>query len=296
MSKAVLLFSGGLDSILAYKVLISAGVNSVDPIFFETPFFKSEKAVYYGQSNNIKVKIINVFEEYLNILIEPVYGYGKCMNPCIDCHAFMIKKAVEYAKETKAEIIATGEVIGQRPMSQNKNAFLKINKIIEHIDVLRPLSAKLLPETEYERAGFVEREKLLSISGRSRKIQIEEAEKFGITEYPSPSGGCLLTEIEYSKKIRALKERKMITEHTLKLIRYGRFDAYGDGATIIARDDIENDKIMKERESEIVYQIASNKGPVGIVIGNINGEEKKRFFSKLMEYSKKSETDEIIEI
>jgi len=296
MSKAVLLFSGGLDSILAYKVLLNAGADSVEPIFFETPFFKSDKAVYYGEINNIPINVINIFDEYLSILLNPVYGYGKCMNPCIDCHAFMIKKAIEYADKTNAEIIATGEVIGQRPMSQNRNAFVKINKIIKQRDVLRPLSAKLLPETEYEKAGLVKREKLLSISGRSRKSQMEEAEKYGITEFPSPSGGCLLTEIEYSKKIRALKERKMINEHTLKLIRYGRYDAYESGFSVIARDDIENDKIMEERKGEIVYQVASKKGPVGIVVGSISLEEKERFFNRLREYSKKSETGEIVEI
>ncbi|MGA9388765.1 MAG: hypothetical protein WBV70_08085, partial [Candidatus Bathyarchaeia archaeon] len=196
-TKALALLSGGLDSTLAVKLVLNQGVD-VEAINFVSPFCLCGKggcgAAEAARRFNIPLKTMSVGEDYLRVIRKPKFGYGKNMNPCIDCRIFMLKKAKKYAKETGAAFIFTGEVLDQRPMSQHKKT---LDLIEEEAGlkgkILRPLSAKLLQETDLEKKGLVNRERLLDIEGRSRRKQIELAEKLGIRDYPCPAGGCLLT-------------------------------------------------------------------------------------------------------
>ncbi|MBN2112212.1 hypothetical protein JW707_03885, partial [Candidatus Woesearchaeota archaeon] len=221
--KCIALFSGGLDSVLAVKLIEKQGID-VTALNFTSPFFSSEKAVKSAKANRIKLRIINLGSGYLKTVKSPKYGHGRAINPCIDCKIHMLKKAKKYAKKIGAKFIIIGFVKGQRPMSQHMGAL----RIIEKESglkgkLLMPLSAKLLPETEAEKKGWVDREKLLDLEGRGRKRQIELARKMKIKEYPSPAGGCLLCEVNFSRKLRDLiKHKKNITENDAELLKYGR--------------------------------------------------------------------------
>ncbi|UCE96119.1 MAG: hypothetical protein JSV51_00455, partial [Candidatus Bathyarchaeota archaeon] len=200
--KALALLSGGLDSTLAVKLIQQQGID-VAAINFTSPFCLCGKggcgAAKVAEQLKIPLKTINVGNDYLKILRNPKHGYGKNMNPCIDCRIFMFKRAKEFAKEVGASFIITGEVLNERPMSQRRKA---LDLIEEEAglkgQVLRPLSAKLLPATEGERKGWFDRRKLLDIRGRSRKRQIELANEFTLKDYPCPAGGCLLTYKEFA--------------------------------------------------------------------------------------------------
>jgi len=202
--KAVALFSGGLDSILAVKLIQEQEIE-VKGVNFKTPFFGLDKTFFAAKSLDMDLEIIDITQELLEILRNPKHGFGKNMNPCIDCHTFMFKKAGEYMSEIGASFIISGEVLGERPMSQNRNSLSVIERESGFEGrILRPLSALLLAETIPEKGGLVDRNKLLNISGRSRKRQMELAVKMGIEDYPSPAGGCKLTEPAFSKRLRDL--------------------------------------------------------------------------------------------
>src|SRR3989338_780967 len=199
--KALCLLSGGLDSQLAVCVLKNQGIE-VTGISFTSPFFGSKNAEKAAAAMNIELIVKDITSEHLPLVKNPPHGYGKCMNPCIDCHALMVKKAGEIALAQKFDIIATGEVIGERPMSQNLNSLGVVANDSGFKGVLlRPLSAKLLPPTKPEIDGLVSREKLLALSGRSRRPQMKLANEFGLKSYVQPAGGCLLTDPEFSKKL-----------------------------------------------------------------------------------------------
>ena len=209
--KAIALLSGGLDSTLAARVVMEQGVE-LEALNFVTVFctctnrgatcLASQKAV---ETLGIPLKVFNVSEEYLSVVKHPKHGYGRNMNPCIDCRIFMLMKTKTYMAESGASFIVTGEVLGQRPMSQRKDAMRLIEKEagLEGL-ILRPLSAKVLQVTIPEKEGWVDREKLLRIQGRSRKPQIELAENYGIHDYPCPAGGCLLTDPGFAKRMKDL--------------------------------------------------------------------------------------------
>jgi len=200
MIKALGLFSGGLDSIIAAKLIQEQGIE-VELVNFYTPFFPSKNAIRMAEQIKIPLKEIDVTKDYLKMLRKPKHGYGSEMNPCIDCKIFMFKKAKAYAKKIGAKFVFTGEVLGERPMSQNRNALELIEKETGlKGKLLRPLSAKLLPTTEAEKK-WIDRNRLLSINGRKRETQLELAKRFGIEGYPTPAGGCLLTDKEFAKKI-----------------------------------------------------------------------------------------------
>ncbi len=203
--KAISLLSGGLDSILATELIRRQGIEVIT-FNIKTPFGIPKKdgtseAAQAAEQLKVPLKVVTVEQDYLRMLRNPKHGYGKNLNPCVDCKIFILKKAKKYAKEIGADFIFTGEVLGERPMSQHGPA-LKV--IAEESGLkgklLRPLSAKLLAETAAEKKGLVDRTKLLSIQGRSRKPQFALAEEYGITVYPSPAGGCLLTCEEYCKE------------------------------------------------------------------------------------------------
>ena len=221
--RALGLCSGGLDSILAGVLLREQGVE-VEWITFETPFFSAMKARRAARITGIPLTVQNITADYLPMLKDPPCGYGQHMNPCMDCHALMFKKAGEVMREKGFDFLFSGEVLGQRPMSQTKPSLRYVEKNSGWDGyILRPLSAKNLPETIPEKNGLVDREKLLDLSGRSRKPQMKLAEQYGIKDYPSPAGGCLLTDKSFSKRLKDLFEHQgTYTENELFLLRFGR--------------------------------------------------------------------------
>ena len=219
MKKAIVLYSGGLDSRLAVKLLLKQGYE-VETIFFKLPFAK-QKISKFG---NVKLHVVDVckgeeLKDYLRVLKKGEHGRGTGFNPCVDCRIFILRKAKKLAEERGIEIIATGEVLGQRPMSQTKKAMEIIDKEIG-FELKRPLVE----------AGF---------SGRSRKAQMELAKKFGIA-YPSPGGGCLLCEKALAKRFKVLIENNLINEKTLPLVSIGRHFWIDGGWFVVGRNEKEN--------------------------------------------------------
>src|SRR4030042_6592909 len=206
------LLSGGLDSSLAVKLILDQGLD-VEALNFVSPFCLCGKggcgAAQVAKNLHVPLKTISVGEEYLKIVRKPRFGYGKNINPCIDCRIFMLKKAKKYAKETGASFIFTGEVLGQRPMSQQLHTLGIIEeKARLKGKIVRPLSAKLLPPTEAEKKGLIRRDKFLEIEGRARKTQLRLARELSVTDYSCPSGGCLLTYREFASKLKDLFDHK----------------------------------------------------------------------------------------
>ena len=209
-------------------------------------------------------------DEYLKMVRKPKHGYGKNMNPCIDCRIFILKKAKEYAKKIRADFIFTGEVLDERPMSQH----FRVMKIIEEEaglkgKILRPLSALLLPETFMEKKGLVAREKLLGIQGRSRKPQIKLAEEFNIKNYPSPAGGCLLTCREYADKLRDFfKHNKRVSVASVSLLKVGRHFRLGNNKMIVGRNEAENNILLNKRaRNDYYFEAYGVVGPITILQG-----------------------------
>jgi len=219
-------------------------------------------------AEKLGIRLINIpkGQEYLDIVREPKFGRGSGMNICIDCRIFLLKKAKELADELDAKFIFTGEVVGQRPMSQHTNTMMLIEKEAGlEGKLLRPLSAKLLPETEAERNGWIDRDKLRSISGRSRKPQIELAAQRGIVNYPCPAGGCLLTSKEFSSKLRDHLEHNpdRLNSMDVALLKVGRHFRVNGSKVIIGRDKGENDRLRMLAGSEhTILEPISTPGPV----------------------------------
>ena len=272
-TKALALLSGGLDSTLAVKLVLNQGID-VEAINFVSPFCLCGKggcgAAEAARRFNIPLKTMSVGEDYLRIIRKPKFGYGKNMNPCIDCRIFMLKKAKKYAKETGAAFISTGEVLDQRPMSQHKKT---LDLIEEEAGlkgkVLRPLSAKLLQETDPEKKGLVNKEKLLDIEGRSRRKQIELAEKLGIRDYPCPAGGCMLTYREFADKMRDLFEhKKAVSLKDVALLKVGRHFRFGKNKIIVGRNESENKILLQMKKEEDYFFEAQGCGsPVTLLQG-----------------------------
>jgi len=264
-----LLFSGGLDSILASRVLKDLGFKVIG-VFVELPFYErkpSEVKNFSKFANLDELLILKAGEDYLEIVKNPKFGYGKGANPCIDCRAYMLKRVKEIAK---GAIIATGEVLGQRPKSQKLSAFRKVEKLCElEGRVLRPLSGKILPETVYEKEGIVSREKLLSIKGRSRKKQIELLKKFGLDfgKLPTPSGGCLLTDPQFSKRVFDLIEHEELNMDNAELLKLGRHFRLGTCKLVLGRNEAENKKLLELKKEEDYLLKAMCPSPVGILRG-----------------------------
>jgi tRNA U34 2-thiouridine synthase MnmA/TrmU len=248
-------------------------------LHFISPFFGGDDSVAKAAEHlGIELGMIPVGKEYMQVLREPVYGYGKFYNPCIDCHAFMIRKAGALMEEYGASFISSGEVLGQRPMSQTKSALQRVDKLsgLGRL-TLRPLSAKLLPPTLPELEGWVDRERLFNIQGRGRHIQMEYAAAWGIEEYPSPAGGCLLTMESPAKR---LKDYFAFSQDTaalddLNIIRNGRH-IYLDGSTllVIGRNQNEN-KVLQINNTltDILLRVTNYPGPTGLLRTHPPAEE-----------------------
>lgn len=234
--------SGGLDSQLAIRVLQRAGAE-VEAVAFATPFFDNTKATAAAVALGVKLHVIDFTDDELALIKNPPHGFGGAMNPCIDCHATMIKRAGELMRELGYDFVATGEVRGQRPMSQNAQALVTVEKASGLVGrLVRPLSAKLLEPTLPELEGKLDREQLLDISGRARDRQIALAKEFGIVDYPSPAGGCKLTEEAFGRKLKDLLTHEGLDDRTLvELLLVGRRFRLPDGSSIIlGRDGREN--------------------------------------------------------
>jgi tRNA-uridine 2-sulfurtransferase len=252
-AKAVALLSGGLDSNLAVRMMLDQGVE-IEAVAIKTPFcdFDCGKGCGHrvkevASELGVHLKTFYYGEEYLKMLKHPKYGYGSGMNPCIDCRAMMYRTAKEYMEKIGADFVVTGEVLFQRPMSQNNRALHIIEEEAEMKGkILRPLSAKHLSPTEAEKDGLVEREKLCNIKGRSRKEQIALAKYFNISDPPNAAGGCLLTDPAFSKRIRDVMEhtKNIPSINDVELLKIGRhFRLSMEAKLIVGRDEDENDMI-----------------------------------------------------
>ncbi|MCF7845941.1 MAG: hypothetical protein K9L85_01760 [Candidatus Peribacteraceae bacterium] len=263
---ALVVFSGGLDSQLAVKVLEAAGCE-VAALTFVSPFFSSEKAERAAENLGIEIFKEDFSEKILDLVKDPPHGFGKNLNPCLDCHAAMFRQAHDFTEQNNFQIIASGEVLGQRPFSQNREALGRVAKYAG-VEILRPLSAKLLPPTSFEEQGLVDREKLLDLSGRSRKPQMALAKKFGIQDYPAPAGGCLLTEPTFAQKLRTLLEHyPEAGAEDVKLLKIGRFLILGKSSfSVIGRDQTDNKLLEQLRDSQN-YLVAMRDfvGPTALV-------------------------------
>jgi len=268
--KALSLFSGGLDSLLAAKVVLEQGIE-VLAVTFETPFFGPERARVAARKLGLPLRIVNFTDEHLAMLRAPRYGYGRNMNPCIDCHTLMLRKTGAMLAEERADFIITGEVLGQRPMSQNRQSLYIVAKNSGYPDdIVRPLSAQLLPETRPEREGKLDRRRLLAIQGRGRKMQIELAARFGIADYAPPAGGCLLTDPIFSRRLRDLFEgNPRCSVNDIELLKYGRHFRIDEGRkVIVGRNERDNRALEKlAGPGDAALHVADYPGPLAIVPG-----------------------------
>ncbi len=281
--KAVALLSGGLDSTLAVKTMLEQGID-VTAVAIKTPFcdFDCGKScgVRVKQVANqlgVRLKVVQLGREYLDIVRDPKHGRGRGMNPCIDCRSMMFRAAKEVMDEVGATFLVTGEVLDQRPMSQTMRAIEIIDKESGMEGrVLRPLSARRLEPTQPEREGLVNREALHDIAGRSRKRQIQMAEDLGIKDYPNSAGGCLLTEPGFSRKVRDLLEHERNPDlNDTEILKVGRhFRLTDDCRLIVGRDEKENARLEGlSRDGDICLQVRDYVGPLAILRGKASAIE-----------------------
>lgn len=268
MTKAIALISGGLDSQLAVKIILEQGIEVI-AVNFKSPFFGDSPSVYQAIKNlKIPLEILDFTEKHFQLVKAPKYGYGKNMNPCLDCHALMLNLAGEYMRKIGADFLITGEVLGQRPKSQMITGLNTVENASGFKGyILRPLCAKLLPPTIPEEKGLVNRELLLDISGRSRHRQIALAEEYDLRDYPSPAGGCKLTEPGFSIRLRKFfKYNANVVPDDVKYLKLGRHLVFDDAWLIIGRDKAENE-LLRNMHSEKDYLIESNShfGPDAIL-------------------------------
>jgi len=286
--KAVALISGGLDSLLAAKVMLEQGVH-VEGINFYTGFCveghthairrehqdrpKRNNALWCAEQLGIKLHIIEVIEEYKTIVLNPKHGYGANLNPCLDCKGFMVRKAREWMEQNGFDFIITGEVIGQRPMSQRRDTLPVVARESGAFDrLLRPLCAKLLPETLPEREGWVSRDQLLDFNGRGRKPQMALAARYGFVDYAQPAGGCcFLTNEQYSHKLTDLWQARGKREYELDdimLLKVGRhLRPRPHFKLIVGRDEGENNYLEGYRKQFINLRSPVTPGPLVLIEG-----------------------------
>ncbi len=295
--KAVALLSGGLDSTLAVKMMLDMGI-SVEALNFTSPFCtctgknsgcKSE-AVRVAQEFGIPIKVVHKGLDYLQIVRNPSYGYGKGVNPCVDCRIYLLRKAKEYMLESGADFIITGEVLGQRPMSQRRDT-LRLIERESGLDglLLRPLSAQHFDPTIPEKCGWVDRDRLLAIKGRSRKDQFSLAEELDVKNYPCPAGGCLLTELSFVPKVKDVFEHSDdLNLRDFRLLKIGRHFRIGDRSkVIIGRNEADNNLLEATRQpEEAAITWLDGNTPVGVLIGVQSNEHNNLAARILLRYTR----------
>ena len=264
---AILLYSGGLDSILAYELLRRLGVEVI-PLQFRSIFCPSEHSED-GPPEQEKVRP-DISAEMVELLRDPKFGFGSNVNPCMDCKALMYRRAADEMERRGADFIATGEVVGQRPMSQRREAFRRMEKAadVEEL-VLRPLCARNLPPTKPEQEGLVDRDELLDLAGRNRKPQMGLAEKWNIRDYPDPAGGCRLTDPNYAERIETLMDMNRLNVANALVIQSGRFFPLDEYAfAVVGRDHEDNLEIVDNAPPEgTLYDLDDLPGPLAVLVG-----------------------------
>jgi tRNA U34 2-thiouridine synthase MnmA/TrmU len=269
--KAIALISGGLDSLLAAKLIAKQGIEVVG-LRFKIPFYLNSRKTL--SNLGIEIKEVDIGDEFLKLVVKPRYGYGANINPCIDCKILMLTKAKEFMEQFSASFVITGEVLGQRPMSQHRQALelIEKNSGLEGL-LLRPLSGRLLPETIPEKEGWVNRNNLLDFNGRSRKSQMVLAKTFGIKEYAQPAGGCLLTDLEFAKRLKDLITHQELDMNSVELLKVGRhFRISRTTKLIVGRNELENERIVNLAQGDdYLFMPAENTaGPTALGRGIFN--------------------------
>jgi tRNA-specific 2-thiouridylase len=270
--RALGLLSGGLDSALAAALLLEQGLEVVG-LHLESPLSCRSDVREVARDLRIPLTVAPKGADYLRLLREPRWGYGRNLNPCVDCRVFMLRLSRGHLEEAGADFLFTGEVLGQRPMSQLSGKLRLIDRQagLEGL-VLRPLSARLLPETEPERRGWVDRSRLLGISGRSRHVQLAEAARLGLRRYQSPGGGCRLTDPIFSRKLRDLfdhEPRHGVEEADVVLLSLGRHFRLGPSLKVVlGRDAAENARLARlQDERRWLVEPHGFTGPSALVCG-----------------------------
>jgi len=293
------LLSGGLDSMLAAQLLRRQGIE-VTGIIFQTPFFGSRRGVAAAKQLGIAYRVEDITLDHLAMVKAPKYGYGKNMNPCIDCHAMMFEKAGGLMAEMGAHFLFSGEVLGQRPMSQNIKA-LRLVEEASHYQglILRPLSARLLPETDPERKRWVNREQLMDIQGRSRKRQMQLAYEWGLTEFPTPGGGCLLTDPGFSVRLEELLDSEPSSGPTdIEKLKLGRHFRLPDGSkAVVGRHHQDNEELqLLVGNGDIVLKQSDAPGPLTVLDGNASEKDLRIASALTARYTKAGASGEKVSI
>lgn len=273
--KALALFSGGLDSTLAMKVIIDQGIEVI-AIHVDTGFGSVNDRVSHMKRMcehiGAKFEILDLKEKYLNeVLFEPKYGYGNNFNPCIDCHGFMFRHTGRLLKKYDASFMISGEVVGQRPMSQTKDALLRVQKLSQHDElIVRPLSAKLLPASKPEIEGWISRDKMLDFWGRGRSRQFEFAKKIGLENFEHPSGGCLLTDVQFTTRLRDFVANDTLEIEDIDTLKIGRQLRLPDGAKLVIGRKQEENAILENTNSKkyLKGRIVNATGPFVLLSKN----------------------------
>ncbi len=274
--RCLALFSGGLDSMIAMKLMTSQGIEVVAinmNIGFGSKIDRSAIMRKRAKMAGASFEVIDVRDTYIKeILFDPKFGYGKNFNPCVDCHGFMFRVAKELMQKYNASFLVTGEVVGQRPMSQRSDALHSVKKLAGDTEdlILRPLCAKLLKPTKPEIEGWVDREKLMDINGRSRDRQLALADEFGWDDFEKPGGGCLLTDINFTKKMRDFIKYDNLEVADLSVLKNGRQLRLEDGAKlVIGRNQEENERIENIKSDKYLFiKVKDIPGPSSLLSAN----------------------------
>lgn len=264
--KAIALFSGGLDSMLS--VLWMKKLNfEIIPVFFKSYFYNEAKAEPICKSIGLTLQVVDISEQMISVIKNPKYGFGKNMNPCIDCHALMFREAGKLLHDFHASFLLSGEVLGQRPMSQRLDSMNAVAKYSSYKDlIIRPLSQKLLKDTLPIKKGWVNKDDMLDIQGRSRKRQMELAEYFGIQEYHNPGGGCSLTEKSFSVRLADLVKYDSLEPSYVETLHYGRhFRISNNMKLIVGRNEKDNTQLSEYSTKTIQLRVSNHQGPLGLL-------------------------------
>lgn len=292
--RALALFSGGLDSVLAMKLVKDQGIDVI-AVNVNTGFGSTNDRRDHMQNMcdqiGVKLEILDLRDDYLKeVLFDPKYGYGKNFNPCIDCHGFMYRHTGKLLEKYNAQFMISGEVIGQRPMSQRKDAMDQVASLSGDCDdlIVRPLSAKLLPESKPEREGWIDRSKLQDFNGRGRDRQFALANEIGLTDFESPGGGCLLTDIGFSNRIEEFIKHEKLEIKDIDTLKSGRHLRLPDGAKlIVGRHQEDNQRIEKiENDKYCKFKINNATGPLAMLETKASDEDKQLAAKIIISYGK----------
>lgn len=299
--RALALFSGGLDSMLAIKLITDQGID-VTALHIDIGFGgttdKTELLRSRAAQVGAELVVVNTREQFISeILFDPKYGYGKHFNPCIDCHGNMFRIAKSLLPKYDASFIITGEVVGQRPMSQRSEAIKNVTKLAGDEEggiILRPMSAKRMQPTIPEKEGWVDREKLLDIEGRNREVQLRLAKEYNFEEYESPGGGCLLTEASFEQKIKDIMTHEKFIVEDIDLLKAGRHLRLPNGAKlVIGRNQEDNEKLEKIENPKYDFAKAEDiSGPVALLSKSADDADKKLAAKLILTYTKAPKDEE----